>query len=291
MQKLSEKGAAFVRHHEGFVSHWYLDPVGVPTIGVGFTWLSDSFREWWSRNRPQQPFAKGATMTRAEADACLIFMCEMEYGKAVANFYGRDVKQHIFDGTVSPVYNLGPGSLKWKWAAAAKAGNLPEAAKLLKTTGTTAKGVKLRGLVIRRQDEAELLEHGDYSIGSTPASSDPMADGMLVRGERGPAVTDLQERLKALGYYDGELDEIFGYGTEAAVVAFQRANGLKDDGWAGAETLKALAPSQKPVEPPKPIPQPNTPPKKEREAMSFLWAFVGLAVLLAIAFVVFFVRF
>lgn len=48
---------------------------------------------------------------------------------------------------------------------------------------------------------------------------------------------------------------------------------------------------QKPVEPPKPIPQPNTPPKKEREAMSFLWAFVGLAVLLAIAFVVFFVRF
>lgn len=27
----------FVGGHEGFVSTWYLDPAGVPTIGYGFT--------------------------------------------------------------------------------------------------------------------------------------------------------------------------------------------------------------------------------------------------------------
>ena len=33
--RLSKQGAAFVRSHEGFVPKYYLDPVAVPTIGVG----------------------------------------------------------------------------------------------------------------------------------------------------------------------------------------------------------------------------------------------------------------
>lgn len=111
---LSERGAAFVRRHEGFVDHYYLDPAAVPTIGVGFTWRSESFREWWGRNRPGQKFGPGATMTREEADKALVFMFAAEYGKAVNSFLGKTVKQHIFDGMCSPVFNLGPGSLKWK---------------------------------------------------------------------------------------------------------------------------------------------------------------------------------
>ncbi|HEV7291037.1 MAG TPA: hypothetical protein VGN79_01860 [Devosia sp.] len=130
---LSSAGAAFVRHHEGFVASWYLDPVNVPTIGVGFTWRSDSFREWWGKNKPGQPFAKGATMTREEADECLTYMVAREYGAAVNRFFGKPMFQHVFDGTVSPVYNLGPGSLEWKWAAALKSGDLQRAATLLRT--------------------------------------------------------------------------------------------------------------------------------------------------------------
>jgi lysozyme len=34
---LSPKDAAFIRRHDGFVARYYLDPVGVPTIGIGFT--------------------------------------------------------------------------------------------------------------------------------------------------------------------------------------------------------------------------------------------------------------
>jgi peptidoglycan hydrolase-like protein with peptidoglycan-binding domain len=44
----------------------------------------------------------------------------------------------------------------------------------------------------------------------------------LVRGEKGAEVYEVQKRLKGFGFYDGEIDGNFGYGTEAAVKAFQR---------------------------------------------------------------------
>ena len=113
---LSQPGAAFVRGHEGFVARWYLDPVEVGTIGIGFTWVSDSFRVWWAANKPGVKFGPGATMTRDEAEDALIFLFRNEYGKAVNVFLKRDVPQHVFDGMASPVYNLGAGSLKWQWA-------------------------------------------------------------------------------------------------------------------------------------------------------------------------------
>jgi len=162
----------------------------------------------------------------------------------------------VFDGTCSPVFNLGPGSLKWKWAAAVKAGDLAQAAALLINTGTTAKGKKLAGLVRRRKEEARLLQFGDYGTETMAAETDPMADGMLVRGERGPAVLDLQKALAALGFYAGRQDGIFGYGTEAAVLDFQRARNLVPDGFAGPVTLRAIGEGRKPA---KSAPAPSAP--------------------------------
>ena len=255
-QNLSLAGAGFIRHAEGFVDHWYADAVGVGTIGIGFTWASEGFREWWSRNRPGVKFGPGAKMTREEADKALIFVCAVEYGKAVGVFLGRAHPQHVFDATTSPVFNLGPGSLKWKWAAAVKSHDYGEAAARLRETGVTAKGKKLRGLVIRRREEAELMATGDYAYGSSAAVK--VDDGVLVRGERGTAVADLQRKLATHGLYAGEVDGIFGYGTEAAVLAFQRAQGLTADGYAGPVTLAALGkPSNSPAEPVSPSPKPS----------------------------------
>jgi lysozyme len=283
---LSPAGAAFVRHHEGFVPSWYLDPVQVPTIGVGFTWLSSSFREWWGKNKPGKPFAKGATMTQAEADACLQFMVEREYGAAVNKFLGKTVPQHVFDGTVSPVYNLGPGSLEWKWAAAVKAGEYRRAAELLRSTGTTAKGKRLPGLVTRRKEEAELIELGDYRMGT--AVAEPMADGMLVKGERGAEVADLQQRLAELGIYDGKVDGIFGFGTEKAVLDFQRAHGLKADGFAGPKTLQALKLKPPiPDVPTYPQPIPTSGPAKSRKGIPAWVYFAALVVAVLIGMAVF----
>ena len=240
--ELSVKGAAFVRAHEGFVPRWYKDPIGVLTIGVGFTWRSKSFRTWWKNNKPGIPNGRG-TMTRSEADDALRYLCKNEYGRAVNKFLGKSVPQHVYDGTVSPVYNLGPGSLKWRWAAAVKAGNYSAAAALLRKTGVTAAGRRLAGLVRRRKEEAHLIEHGEYTgVGSVKESKpvDAMEDGVLVRGERGEDVAKLILSLTKLGFYTGIKDDVFGYGTEAAVMAFQNAHGLKADGFAGPKTLAAI---------------------------------------------------
>jgi lysozyme len=251
---ISPAGATFVGHHEGFVPRYYLDPVGVGTIGNGFTWASSAFRAWWVKNRPGQKFGPGATMTRAEAAEVLIVLMRDEYGAAVNRFLGASVAQHVFDAMASVTFNCGAGTLSDRWAAAAKRGDMAAAADLLKTTRVTAQRRRLAGLVSRRLDEAELLEQADYTIGR-PAL-DPMADGMLVRRERGEAVRQLQVALQEAGFYgDGVADGIFGPGTEAAVMEFQRSVGLKDDGYAGPATLAAL----KGAEPAAPILVPEKP--------------------------------
>lgn len=245
MMQLSLLGAADLRQHEGFVGKYYLDPVGVPTIGVGFTWASPAFRRWWGMVKPGTPFAPGATMTRSEADEALTFINLEQYGKAVNEFFGRDVPQHVFDAANSLVYNLGEGSLEWKWAAAAKRGDYAESARLIETTGTTAKGKKLAGLVSRRKDEARLMRDGVYANGAVgvhmPADDDKSDDdGILRFGERGKAVGELQNKLASHGLYDGIVDGIYGRGTELAVRYYQAGNKLDADGVAGPKTLKAL---------------------------------------------------
>jgi hypothetical protein len=63
---------------------------------------------------------------------------------------------------------------------------------------------------------------------------------ILKQGSSGPDVKDLQENLKNLGFDPKGVDGNFGPGTEAAVRAFQAANGLGVDGKVGPNTLAAL---------------------------------------------------
>jgi hypothetical protein len=59
-------------------------------------------------------------------------------------------------------------------------------------------------------------------------------------GSKGEEVRRIQERLKSEGLYMGPIDGEFGGGTEAAVKAFQRMDGLGVDGIVGPVTWKAL---------------------------------------------------
>ena len=59
-------------------------------------------------------------------------------------------------------------------------------------------------------------------------------------GSRGSEVTQIQTKLKRWGYYNGNIDGIYGTQTLEAVKWFQRKNGLTVDGIAGPATLKAM---------------------------------------------------
>ena len=59
-------------------------------------------------------------------------------------------------------------------------------------------------------------------------------------GSRGEEVRQIQTKLKNWGYYNGQVDGIFGSQTLNAVKWFQRKNGLTVDGIVGPATLAAL---------------------------------------------------
>lgn len=62
---------------------------------------------------------------------------------------------------------------------------------------------------------------------------------ILRRGQNGAEVKELQKRLLAAGHTVG-VDGDFGPGTEKAVKAFQKANGLEEDGVVGVDTAAAI---------------------------------------------------
>ena len=65
-------------------------------------------------------------------------------------------------------------------------------------------------------------------------------DALSKYGSRGEEVRQIQTKLKRWGYYNGNVDGIYGSQTLEAVKYFQRKNGLKVDGIAGTQTLNAM---------------------------------------------------
>jgi len=63
-----------------------------------------------------------------------------------------------------------------------------------------------------------------------------VAEPVLQKGSTDPAVRDLQEAIKALGYDPAPTDGTFGAATESAVKAFQQARGITADGIVGKVT-------------------------------------------------------
>ncbi len=80
-----------------------------------------------------------------------------------------------------------------------------------------------------------------YASGAPKSSRAVASSGETLEfGSEGSAVRTLQQKLKDLGYLAGTADGKFGIATQAAVIAFQRNNGLAADGKAGTATLSKL---------------------------------------------------
>lgn len=78
-------------------------------------------------------------------------------------------------------------------------------------------------------------------LASSYIISHPLSTEVLSRyGSSGEEVVKIQERLKNWGYYDGNIDGVYGVKTAEAIKKFQEKNGLKADGIAGEKTLASL---------------------------------------------------
>ena len=69
----------------------------------------------------------------------------------------------------------------------------------------------------------------------------PVAGASMRKGNTGDSVGEVQEQLKALGYYKGDITKTYDTATQSAVKAFQKKNGLTADGVAGQATRALLA--------------------------------------------------
>jgi peptidoglycan hydrolase-like protein with peptidoglycan-binding domain len=76
-------------------------------------------------------------------------------------------------------------------------------------------------------------------------------------GSRGPAVVELQNLLKSKGFNPGSADGVFGPKTKAAVLAFQRSQGIAADGIVGPQTWGRLKGTSGPAPTPGPTPSPG----------------------------------
>ena len=68
----------------------------------------------------------------------------------------------------------------------------------------------------------------------------PTALAAVYWGQSGETVRRVQQKLKQWGYYSGTVDGVFGQGTYDAVIRFQKKNGLRADGVAGADALARI---------------------------------------------------
>ncbi|MCA0170441.1 peptidoglycan-binding protein [Bacillus sp. RAR_GA_16] len=105
---------------------------------------------------------------------------------------------------------------------------------------------KAKGLSVTGKADATTISA--LSNTSTSSKSSGSTSDLSV-GMRGSAVTDLQTKLKAKGYYTYNVDGIFGQITKTAVQNFQKANGLSQTGVADSKTLSALSKSSDVVKP------------------------------------------
>lgn len=62
----------------------------------------------------------------------------------------------------------------------------------------------------------------------------------LERGDQGPSVRNLQQKLQRTGFYQAPVSQVFDFPTEDAVRRFQKSAGLPVDGVASATTLQKL---------------------------------------------------
>lgn len=114
-------------------------------------------------------------------------------------------------------------------------------------------GPKTLGALNGKSSGKSTAKNNDKHKKESSGKKTTVSKKILRVGSRGQAVTNLQKKLDAGGYYTYNIDGIYGSITATAVRKFQRAHKLKADGITGSKTFSALNGSkgEKASKPPK----------------------------------------
>jgi hypothetical protein len=97
----------------------------------------------------------------------------------------------------------------------------------------------------KQQDPLQYLR--EYQVVRRPKTRQRYA--LAYPGAIGPDIPTLQDRLKRAGFLPGPSDGIYGPQTKQAILAFQKARGLRADGIVGRQTWTALLHDDYPMHP------------------------------------------
>lgn len=84
-----------------------------------------------------------------------------------------------------------------------------------------------------------------FMISSEGEKAGAFTNQVIQHGATGEDVIELQSRLQYIGYYNGDIDGVFGWGTYWALRNFQYEFGLPIDGLAGTGTKEKLVKASK----------------------------------------------
>jgi len=134
-----------IKKHEGLRLQAYLCPAGVPTIGFGNTFYEDGTR-----------VKMGDRITRDRAEKLLLHVVEA-FAVQVDRLIISKINANQRAALVSFAYNVGIGNLQRSTLLRKVNANPNDPSIRIEfMKWTKARGQVLRGLVVRRQDEANL---------------------------------------------------------------------------------------------------------------------------------------
>lgn len=139
--------AALCRRFEGLYLRPYLCPAGVPTIGYGATYYQDG-----RRVRLSDP-----AITRDQASALLLWMVQTVYLPAVRKLCPGVTDAYRLAALIDFSFNLGAGNLASSTLRKRVNANRWEDVPAELRKWTRGGGRVLRGLVLRREAEVELI--------------------------------------------------------------------------------------------------------------------------------------
>lgn len=203
-----------------------------------------------SKNISQQDDNSGATKQPTEN-----IVARGDRGSAVTTIQQRLRAAGVYDGPTNGVFDAATEAAVKQFQ---QANNLTADGLVGSRTEAVLRGNRARRqgqAVSQRRTNNQQLAYNTTATkpsrnivrqeSSTPAPKQP-AENVLGRGDRGSAVTALQERLKTAGVYNGPSNGVFDADTEAAVKEFQQANKLAADGLVGRQTMAKIVAIAKP---------------------------------------------